>query len=282
MEGFSVYKTIDQWEMIYHISQPRYSNSLHTSEEWYLIAAATVGGILALMISGYRFLIWDLNTGMQRYLIDTQHWITNHFLSSDGGTLAIITEKDILLYSTETGDTIHRFDGSSYRWHGFIEGDRYLYGSYYLRGKRRYFIVDTRSTSRLKRYIAPLSNPDHIVQDIMLGEKWDGTNGNPTVVLSFQNLLLETYFLDDVLTSVDDKSHCAIAGGSDLVEIPEIIPGEVIPYSGGTFVIQEIGQGSQRKISLDIRFKDGRSRQYWWINARFYFRKENPRLMMVR
>ncbi|KAF9583333.1 hypothetical protein BGW38_009734, partial [Lunasporangiospora selenospora] len=282
MEGFSVYKTVDQWEMIYHIPQTRYFFDSRMPLGQDFLGAIAVGSILALKISDYRLSIWDLNTGMQRHLIDTQHKFQHHFLSSDGGTLAIVTTKNILLYSTETGDIFHLFDGSSYSWHGFIEGDKYIYGSHYLRGKRRFFIIDSRSTSRLKRYIAPPMDLDHAVRDIKLREKWDRSNTNSTVVLSFNTFILEVFFLDDLLTSVEDKSQCVLAGGSDLIAIPEIIPGEEIPYSGGTFVIQETGNEYQRTITMDIQFKDGKSRQYWWGADQCYFRKENPKLMMIQ
>ncbi|KAF9579187.1 hypothetical protein BGW38_004651, partial [Lunasporangiospora selenospora] len=282
MEGFSVYETVNQWEMIYHIPQLRRFSDFNLRVEWKFLGAVAVGSILALKISEYQLSIRDLNTGMQRHLIDTQHMIENHFLSSDGGTLAIITTKNILLYSTETGGVFHMFDGSSYIWHGFIEGDNYICGSHYLRGKYRYFIVETRSSSRLKRYIAPLLDLGHVVRDIKLGEKLDKSNANSTVVLSFNASILEAYFLDDLLTSIEDTSQCAPASGSDLIEIPEIDHGEEVPYSGGTFVIQKTGHGILKKITLDIRFKDGKSRQYWWEQARCYFRKENPYFMVVQ
>ncbi|KAF9582258.1 hypothetical protein BGW38_000439, partial [Lunasporangiospora selenospora] len=282
MEGFSVYKTIDQWETIYHIPQPRHIFNRPLLPKRDFIGAVAVGSILALRISEYQLSIWDLNTGTQRHLIDTQHRFSRHFLSSDGGTLAIITEKNILLYSTETGDIFHLFDGSSYCWHGFIEGDRYIYGSHHLRGKDRFFIVDTRGTSRLKRYIDPLFDLHHIVQDVKLGERWDRSNADSTVVISFNAFTLEVYYLDDLLTSVKDKFWCVPAGGLDLIEIPEIRPGEEIPYSGGTFVIQETRHGYLRTITMDIRFKDGKSRQYWWKDARCFYRKENSKLMMIQ
>ncbi|KAF9580267.1 hypothetical protein BGW38_003153, partial [Lunasporangiospora selenospora] len=279
-EGFSVYKTAGEWEMLYHIPQLRHAVSLYIFGDWGL--PEIVGNIMALEISSYQLLIWDLDTGTKRLHIGTQHPIKNRFLSSDGRTLAVVTEENVLLYSTVTGDLLHRFGGSSYDWYGFIEGDRGIYGSYFQERKRIFFITDTRRTSRMERFIAPPLNWDHVVQDIKVGEKWDGTNTKSTVVLSFKGFILEAYYLEDTLAGTEDESQCASSSGSDLVEIPEITFGKEVAYSGGTFTIQETVHGSPRKILMDIRFKDGKSRKYWWIVTRCYFWKASSQFMMVQ
>ncbi|KAF9583778.1 hypothetical protein BGW38_008563 [Lunasporangiospora selenospora] len=270
-EGFSVYKTTDQWEMLYHVPV------FHMYSDRAISTA--VGGIFTLEISIYQLSIWDLVTGAPKHLIDTKHRIVGHFLSVTGETLAIAAEEAIFLYSTESGDLLQQFSESCDWWYGFVDGDRGIYGSHPTRQRHAFFITDIRNPSRPKRLVDASLDWNRIVRDVKVGEESDGTNIMLTAVLSFRESILEVNFLEDTLEGTVDEPLCTSACASDRITTPAIAFGEEVSYSGGAFVVQEATYVSQKQLIMDIRFKDGKSKRFWWVANSCFFIKESSRFM---
>ncbi|KAF9540629.1 hypothetical protein BGW38_009861, partial [Lunasporangiospora selenospora] len=134
------------------------------------------GSTLVLEVSDYQFSIWDLNTGTPKHLIDLKLKSIENFLSSDGKMLAIVTKGTLFLYATETGLLLNQFEESSVKWHGFVGGDRGIHGIRNLKGGRQHFIMDTRNTSRLKKFISIKLSENYLIRDIKIREMGDGAD----------------------------------------------------------------------------------------------------------
>ncbi|KAF9585549.1 hypothetical protein BGW38_001887 [Lunasporangiospora selenospora] len=276
-KGFSVFKTAGQWEMLYYIPVSRRLNALTDTR----VASAAAGGILTLEISPHSLMIWDIASKTPIQFIDTTHWIRKHFLSSTGETLAIVTEKALLLYSTKSGDLVQRLNMPSDEWHGFLEGDRKIYGSSFHQRKRSYFIADTSNISRSKEPIVSLLDLNHIAQDIKVEGERKGSNTESAVVACYQGSVFEVSYLDDTPTGTKNESRCTTDCASNICKVPEVLYGEEVDYPGGTFVVQMNNRNPSKNMKMDILFKDGGLRQYKWRATSCYLQAKVSQLVVI-
>ncbi|KAF9585561.1 hypothetical protein BGW38_001791 [Lunasporangiospora selenospora] len=268
--GFSVFKTTESWEMLYHIPTLRCS----TFSGYHQVMSAAVGGILALQTSPYQISIWDLASGTPKHLIETTREIRNNLLSSTGETLAVDIGRTLLLYSATSGALLQRHHISSEEWLGFIDGDRYIYGCDPYQPPHNYFMADIGDPFLSKKYIMPLLSTDQNVRDIITGGDWQGTNIKSTLVAYHHGSNLEVSYLEDLPSSTEDEFQCTRECILDVSEVPEIVIGSEVSYPGGIITTQASDHGLLKNISLYIRFKDGKMRQYWWVSSRFHLQEK--------